>query len=71
MSNEAFKIVICHLSFVIQAKTFDKSFKGRKVCINNAPKKHLRGNSHLFAYLRFCAFTRVSLYRFFSAFSAF
>ena len=30
MSTEVFKIVICHLSFVIQAKTFDKSFKGVK-----------------------------------------
>ena len=45
----------------------------------NAPKKYLWENSHLFAYLRFCAFSQVFLRRLvllvllmlFSAFSAF
>ena len=41
--------------------------------LKNTPKKHLRGKSHLFAYLCLCAFDRVSLCRLvlFSAFGAF
>ena len=35
MSTKVFKIAICHLSFFIQGKTSDKSFKGGKMCINN------------------------------------
>ena len=34
----------------------------RRTKIKNAPKKHLRGKIHLFAYLRFCAFAWASLY---------
>ena len=37
-----------------QAQKARNAYKQTK--IKNAPKKHLRGNSHLFAYLCFCAF---------------
>ena len=48
----------------------------KRTKIKNAPKKHLRGKCHLFAYLRFvlllgCVFVPFSAFGAFGAFSAF
>ena len=48
-----------------QAQKARNAYKQTK--IKNAPKKHLRGNSHLFVFLCFC----LGVFMTFGAFSAF
>ena len=65
--NEVIKTT---LDFFIQKFHTHKSTKHlERTKIKNAHKKHLRGKFHLFAYLRFCDFTWLSLCTF-SAFVA-